>query len=335
MAEEKTPQGWGTTEAPQREPSASAAAEGSGEGREVLERLAFAALEEQRRARRWGIFFKFFYGVLFLLFILLSVDWHAPRLAKRYSALVDLEGVIEPDGPASADNVIAGLRAAFADKGTVGVILRANSPGGSPVQAAYIYDEIKRLRDKYPDKPIYAVIGDVCASGCYYAVAAADKIYAARASLVGSIGVLMDGFGFVETLKKLGVERRLLTAGEHKGFLDPFSPLKPAERRHAQQLLERIHRQFIEAVRAGRGEALKESRELFSGLYWTGEQALEYGLVDELGSASYVAREVVGAEEIVDFTYRQAFLERFTRQLGSAIAERLGTELLGRTPAMH
>jgi protease-4 len=329
MTEEKTSDGWGAPPpSPRREPAA-------GEGRDVLERLAFAALEEQRRTRRWNIFFRLFYGALILLFILLSVDWRAPKLASRYSALVELDGVIAADSLANADNVVAGLRAAFEDKGTVGVILRANSPGGSPVQAAYIYDEIKRLRNKYPDKPIYAVIGDVCASGCYYAVAAADKIYAARASLVGSIGVLMDGFGFVETLKKLGIERRLLTAGEHKGFLDPFSPLKPAERRHAQQLLERIHRQFIEAVRAGRGAALKENRELFSGLYWTGEQALEYGLVDELGSASYVAREVIGAEDIVDFTYREPFLERFARQLGTAIAERLGAELVGRAPGLR
>jgi protease-4 len=329
MTEEKTSDGWGAPPpSPRREPAA-------GEGRDVLERLAFAALEEQRRTRRWNIFFRLFYSALILFFILLSVDWRAPKLASRYSALVELDGVIAADSLANADNVVAGLRAAFEDKGTVGVILRANSPGGSPVQAAYIYDEIKRLRNKYPDKPIYAVIGDVCASGCYYAVAAADKIYAARASLVGSIGVLMDGFGFVETLKKLGIERRLLTAGEHKGFLDPFSPLKPAERRHAQQLLERIHRQFIEAVRAGRGAALKENRELFSGLYWTGEQALEYGLVDELGSASYVAREVIGAEDIVDFTYREPFLERFARQLGTAIAERLGAELVGRGPGLR
>ncbi len=306
----------------------------SGE-RDVLERLVFATLEEQRRARRWSIFFKLFYGVLFLLFILLSVDWSAPRLGARYSALVELEGTIAPGSPANADSVIAGLRAAFEDKGTAGVILRANSPGGSPVQAAYIYDEIKRLRAKYPDTPLYAVISDVCASGCYYVVAAADKIYAARGSLVGSIGVLLDGFGFVDTLKKLGVERRLLTAGEHKGFLDPFSPMKPAERHHAQQLLDRIHRQFIQAVREGRGKALKESERLFSGLYWTGEQALEYGLVDELGSALYVAREVIGAEDIVDFTYREPFFERFARQLGAAIGERLGTELTVSTPHLR
>lgn len=316
-------------------PSATADARGPGSGeRDVLERLAFAALEEQRRARRWSIFFKFFYGTLFLLFILLSVNWGMPRFGARYSALVELEGTIAPDSLANADNVIAGLRAAFRDKGTAGVILRANSPGGSPVQAAYIYDEIKRLRAEYPDTPLYAVISDVCASGCYYAVAAADKIYAARGSLVGSIGVLLDSFGFVDTLKKLGAERRLLTAGEHKGFLDPFSPMKPAERRHAQQLLERIHRQFIQAVREGRGKALKENKQLFSGLYWTGEQALEYGLVDELGSASYVAREVIGAEDIVDFTYREAFFERFARQLGTAIAERLGTEWLGPRPVL-
>lgn len=298
--------------------------------REVLERLAFAALEEQRRARRWTIFFRFFFVGLFLLFVLASIDWGAPALGGRYTALVEVEGTIAPGSPASADNIVSGLRTAFKQKGTVGVILRANSPGGSPVQAGYVYDEIRRLRVLHPDIPVYAVISDMCASGCYYAVAAADKIYADKASIVGSIGVLIDSFGLTETMKKLGIERRLLTAGEHKGFLDPFSPMRPAERRHAQELLDQIHRQFIGAVREGRGEALRETKEMFSGLFWTGEQALKMGLVDELGSASYVAREVIGAEEIVDFTYREGLLDRFARRLGTAMAERLGTELLGR-----
>ena len=213
-------------------------------------------------------------------------------------------------------------------------MLRANSPGGSPVQAGYIYDEILRLREKYPKIPLYAVIGDVCASGCYYAVAAADKIYADKASIVGSIGVLMNGFGFTDTMKKLGVERRLLTAGEHKGFLDPFSNMKPEDRAHAQKLLNRIHQQFIERVREGRGEALKESKDMFSGLFWTGEDALTMGLVDEFGNASHVAREVIGAEEIVDFSQRENVFDRFARRLGTTMAETFGAQIFGRTPIL-
>ncbi len=304
--------------------------------RGVLERLALATLNEQRRARRWGIFFKLFFAVyLVVVLVMLVGDQRgAKSLASRYTALVELDGTITPDGEASADNVITGLRAAFEAKNTVGIVLRANSPGGSPVQAGYIYDEILRLREKHPKIPLYAVIGDVCASGCYYAVAAADKIYADKASIVGSIGVLMNGFGFTDAMKKLGVERRLLIAGEHKGFLDPFSNLKPEDRAHAQKLLNRIHQQFIERVREGRGEALKESKDMFSGLFWTGEDALTMGLVDELGNASHVAREVIGAEEIVDFSQRENVFDRFAKRLGTAMAETLGVQLLGRTPVL-
>lgn len=305
--------------------------------RDLLERLAFAAITEQRRARRWGIFFKLFFASYFivLLIALIGDPLGSRPLSSRYTALVELDGTIEPDSPASADNVIAGLRGAFEDKATAGVILRANSPGGSPVQSAYIYDEIKRLRAKHPNTPLYGVITDMCASGCYYALAAADKIYVDRASIVGSIGVLMNGFGFVDTLNKLGVERRLLTAGEHKGFLDPFSPMKPADRKHAQDLLNRVHQQFIERVRAGRGEHLKETKDIYSGLFWSGEDALKLGLVDEFGSASLVARDVIGAEEIVDFSYREAIFDRFARRLGTAAAQKLGTDLLGRTPKLQ
>ncbi|BAU48441.1 peptidase S49 [Sulfurifustis variabilis] len=300
--------------------------------RDVLERLAFATLTEQRRARRWGIFFKLFFAayLLFMLFLLIGDNVGGRALAARYTALVELDGEISADSLASADNVITGLRSAFEDKGTAGVILRANSPGGSPVQAGYIYDEIKRLRAKYPKIPVYGVVTDMCASGCYYALAAADKIYADRASIVGSIGVLMNSFGFVEGMKKLGIERRLLTAGEHKAMLDPFSPLKPFDRKHAQQLLERVHQQFIERVRSGRGQALKETRTIYSGLFWTGEEALKLGLVDEFGSAGFVAREVVGAEDIVDFSYQEALFDRFARRIGTAMARVLGTEVLGR-----
>ena len=305
--------------------------------RDLLERLAFAALTEQRRARRWKIFFRFFFAVYFLLLFLLLAqpdNWGGKSLASRYTALVDLDGEISANSLASADNVISGLRAAFESSSTVGVVLRANSPGGSPVQAGYINAEIKRLRTKYPKIPLYAVIGDVCASGCYYAVAAADKIYADKASIVGSIGVLMNGYGFVDTMKKLGVERRLMTAGEHKGFLDPFQPVKPSETKYAQELLEHVHQQFIDTVRRGRGKALKETKDMFSGLFWTGDEAVKLGLVDDLGNASYVAREVIGAEEVVDFTYRENVFDRFTRRLGTAMGQTLGSEILGRTPVL-
>jgi protease-4 len=299
--------------------------------------MVFAAVTEQRRARRWGIFFKLFFAAYLVLILVLaqSDSWSGKALTTSHTALVDIEGVISADSLANADNVISGLRAAFENKSAQGVVIRANSPGGSPVQAGYINDEIRRLRAKYPETPLYAVIGDMCASGCYYVVAAADKIYADKASLVGSIGVLMNGFGFVDTMKKVGVERRLMTAGEHKGFLDPFGPVKPAEAKHAQQMLDEIHRQFIETIRQGRGTALKETRDMFSGLFWTGEEAIKMGLVDSLGGASYVAREVIGAEEIVDYTYRENVFDRFARRLGTAMAQTIGTDLLSRTPVLR
>jgi protease IV len=301
--------------------------------RELLEKLAFASLEESRKARRWGIFFKVFIAVYLVLLLLLahSGTWGEKALASRYTAMVSLDGEISAESNANAENIIKGLRDAFEDKAAAGVILQANSPGGSPVQSAYIYDEIQRLREKYPDKPLYAVIGDVCASGCYYAVAAADKIYASPASIVGSIGVLMDGFGFVDGMKKLGIERRLLTAGENKGILDPFSPLDPRDRRHAQKMLDEIHAQFIDAVKQGRGSALKPSKEIFSGLFWTGAKARELGLVDAFGSADTVAREVIGAEEIVDYTVHENLLHRLAERFGMAMGRSVASEL--RLPA--
>lgn len=314
-----------------RQPARSASWE-----HDLLERLAFAAVTEQRRARRWGIFFKLFFAAYLILVLVLaqSDSWSSKGLAARHTAVVDLDGEISANSMASADNIIAGLRAAFENSSTVGVILRANSPGGSPVQSSYINDEIRRLRAKYPKIPLYAVVGDVCASGCYYAVAAADKIYANKASIVGSIGVLMNGFGFVETMKKFGVERRLMTAGEHKGFLDAFGPVKPAETQYAQQLLNQIHQQFIDVVRQGRGKALKETKDTYSGLFWTGEDAIKMGLVDALGSTSYVAREVIGAEEMADYTYRENVFDRFARRFGAAMAQTLSTEILNRTPSL-
>ncbi len=307
--------------------------------RDLLNRLAFANLNEQRRARRWNIFFKLLIFI-YLLIILISVNpnWYKNlsnissdniELTAKHTALIEIAGVIAADTEASADTIITGLRNAFEDENTAGIILRINSPGGSPVQAGYINDEIIRLRQKYPQIAIYTVITDVCASGGYYIAAATDKIYADKASIVGSIGVLMNGFGFVETLNKLGVERRLLTAGEHKGFLDPFSPTKEADIAHVQTVLGEIHQQFINVVKTGRGERLKDKEhpELFSGLIWTGEQGIKLGLVDELGSASQVARDVIGAEEIVDFTPQPNYLEQFAQRFGSTMTNSLAQQL--------
>lgn len=299
--------------------------------RDVLNRLAFASLNDQRRARRWSIFFKgLMFLYLFALLLVLLPDQIGSGSVEggRHTALVEVKGVIADGAEASADNIVTGLRKAFEDKHTAGVILRINSPGGSPVQSGYVYDEIKRLRQKYPDVPLYAVVSDMCASGGYYIAAAADSIYANKASVVGSIGVLMNGFGFVDAMDKLGVERRLLTAGEHKGFLDPFSPTRPEDVEHIKTLLGDIHQQFITAVKEGRGQRLKEDPAIFSGLVWTGEQGMQLGLVDAMGSASHVAREVIGAEEIVDFTPRPRYFERLAASLGTAMANGFGT-LLG------
>ncbi len=297
---------------------------------DVISRLAFSALDEQKRARRWSIFFKFlmFTYLLGILYLYWPGKFDG-GIAEEHTALVELSGVIAPDQDASADTIITGLRDAFENASAKGVILRINSPGGSPVQAGYINDEIKRLKEMYPDKPFYAVITDICASGGYYVAAAADKIYADKASMVGSIGVLMNGFGFVDSMDKLGVERRLFTAGEHKGFLDPFQPSKESDVQHVKTLLADIHQQFITTVKQGRGDRLKESPEIFSGLIWTGQQALEMGLVDELASSSHVAREVIGAETLVDYTPQPDLLERVSKRFGVALGRGVGQVLGG------
>ncbi len=296
----------------------------------VINKLAFAAVNEQKRARRWGIFFKilmFIYLAAILYLYTPDIDVTAAGSGK-HTALVELTGVIAADKEANADDVVAGLRDAFENKNTAGVILRINSPGGSPVQAGYINDEIGRLRQEYPDTPFYVVISDICASGGYYVAAAADKIYADKASIVGSIGVRMDGFGFVDAMQKLGVERRLLTAGKNKGFLDPFQPTKQADIEQVQKLLDDIHQQFIDVVTAGRGDKLKDDPDLFSGYVWTGEQAITLGLVDELGSTGYVAREVIGEETIVDYTQTEDWLTKFGKRFGTALGRGVG-EVLG------
>jgi protease-4 len=300
--------------------------------RGVIEKLALEALKEQKRARRWGIFFKLLTFAYLTFLVVLLLDWRgdADRLAgTKHTALIDVIGVIDSKGGASADSVTGALQSAFKDKNTQGVILRINSPGGSPVQAGIIYDEIRRLREKYPSIPMYAVVEDVCASGGYYIAASTDKIYVDKASLIGSIGVLMDQFGFVETMEKLGVERRVLTAGENKAFLDPFAPLQPAHVEHAKGLLGEIHTQFIDVVKKGRGKRLKESPEIFSGLLWSGATSIELGLTDAFGSVDYVAREVIKAEQIIEYTRKDNFFERLARRFGAAMAEALGLGVTG------
>ena len=293
--------------------------------RDALERLARAALDEQRRARHWGIFFKTLTFIYLFALLFIAIGWVGGReqIAGRHTALVALDGVIEARSEASAERINQGLQDAFADGNTAGVIVRINSPGGSPVQAGQINQEIRRLRGLHPDKPLYVVVEDICASGGYYVAAAADRIYVDPASLVGSIGVLMDGFGFTGTMEKLGVERRLLTAGRNKGFLDPFSPMDEKGRAYAQQMLNEIHQQFIDVVKTGRGERLKETPELFSGLVWTGEQSIELGLADAVGTVDYVAREVIKAERVVDYTPPENLAERFVRRFGAAAADAL------------
>lgn len=316
------------------------AASGDEKTWKLLEKAVLAGVVEQRRARRWGIFFKslgflYVFGALFLFSPWASLDRAAAL--KSHTALIDVRGVIADEERASADNIVGSLRAAFKDKNTRAVVLRINSPGGSPVQSGYIYDEIRRLRGEYPDIKLYAVITDLGASGAYYIASAADAIYADKASLVGSIGVTASGFGFVEAMQKLGVERRTYTSGEHKTFLDPFVPQKEEETRFWGTVLDTTHKQFIASVKQGRGERLKdrEHPELFSGLVWSGEQALELGLIDGLGSAGYVAREVVGEKNLVDFTEKESPIDRFAKKLGAGVAEQVSLWMGWRAPALH
>ncbi len=296
----------------------------------LVTKLAEASLKEQRRSRRWGIFFKlltFSYIGAFIYFSS-AISITPVSTAEPHTALVELNGLIADEEVASADNLVTALRNAFDNDQVAAVIIRANSPGGSPVQSGYVYDEIIRLKELHPDTPVYAVITDVCASGCYYIVSAADKIYADKASIVGSIGVRMDNFGFVDAMEKLGVERRTLTAGKNKALLDPFLPVDEKAQRHMQTMLTEIHTQFIDSVKTGRGDKLDTSTEgLFSGLIWTGERSVEIGLVDGLGSASYVAREIVGEEELIDYTPQDDILERFASKMGASAAYVLGQQL--------
>jgi protease IV len=295
--------------------------------RELIANLATAALKEQRRARRWGIFFKVLTFAYLTFILVLAVDWktrgETGAGGKKHTAMVEVSGVIAPGTDASAERVTSALQAAFKDKNTQGVVVRCNSPGGSPVQAQTIYDEMRRLRKQYPDIPLYTVVEDVCASGGYFVAVGADRIFVSKASIVGSVGVLMNGFGFTGLMEKLGVERRLITAGENKGMLDPFSPMTDKDVEHARQLMGDIHQQFIAVVREGRGKRLKESTDTFSGLIWTGQKSVELGLADGFGSLESVARDVVKAEDIVDFSARESVVERFARRFGASAASTL------------
>lgn len=299
--------------------------------RKTLEKLAFAALSEQKARRRWGIFFKLV-GFVYLAAVLVAVmDWapsSEPASSERHTALINVYGAIEAKGEVSADKINAALQSAFEDKNTAGVLLRINSPGGSPVQSGIIFDEMRRLKAKHPDIPLYAVVEDLCASGGYYIAAGADKIYVNKASIVGSIGVLMNGFGFTGAMEKLGVERRLLTAGENKGFLDPFSPVNPAQKAHVEAMLGAIHQQFIDVVKLGRGKRLQETPDMFSGLVWTGEQSIKLGLADELGTVDSVARDVIKAEKLVDYSVKENLAERFAKRLGADAASGFGRGLV-------
>lgn len=313
------------------EPLASAVARGSqrdtlagapGWERATLEKLAFAALEEQRVARRWRTFVRLSWLVLLAVVVWAVINRSGPsaNVSTPHTALVEIKGEIESGGQTSAEVVIAAVRAAFEDEGALAVVLLINSPGGSPVQAGIISDELRRLKVKH-NKPLYAVVEETCASAAYYIAVSADRIFVNKASVVGSIGVLVDGFGFTGLMEKLGVERRLMTAGENKGFLDPFSPQTERQRAFAQAMLDQIHLQFIEAVKTGRGKRLKETSETFSGLFWTGQQAIQLGLADQLGNLDFVAREVVKAEEIVDYTRRENVAERLVKRFGAAIGD--------------
>jgi protease-4 len=323
---DNTPSGPASTPAPTPTPTsapvAGKASEAPGWERGTMEKLIFATLAEQRATRRWRGFTRMAWLAFFIFLIWTLAYRGTPSTDKLtpHTAVVEIQGEIGPDSEASAEFIIAAAKAAFEDEGARGVVLLINSPGGSPVQAGIVSDELKRLKARYK-KPLYAVVEESCASAAYYIAASADQIYVDKASIVGSIGVLMEGFGFTGLMDKLGVERRLLTAGANKGFLDPFSPQTDRHREHAQQMLDQIHQQFIAVVKAGRGKRLKDTPELFSGLFWTGQQAVELGLADHLGNLDFVAREVIKAEELVDYTRRENVAEKLAKRFGAAIGE--------------
>lgn len=298
--------------------------------REAIEKLAFAAVTEQRRARRWGIFFK---SLMFVyLAVILGIGMYptfkqslGDAEGEGHTAVINITGMIAEGQESNAESIIKALRNAVKNEETRGIILHVNSPGGSPVQSSDIYNEIRRIKAENPDLPIYAVASDICASGCYYIVAATDKIFVNPATLIGSIGVIMNGFGFVDTMKKLGVERRLVTAGAHKALMDPFSPEKESEKKYMQQVLAQVHQQFITAVKEGRGERLQINDDTFSGLVWTGEQGKEFGLVDGFGTDDSVATDVIGAKKRVNFTVQERLIDRLAGKMGASFAHSISS----------
>jgi len=301
--------------------------------RAILEKLALASVTEQRRARRWSVFFK----MLMVIYLIgIGIMAFYPQFKKglgssdkEHAAIIDVLGMIAETESANADSIIEGLRDAVRDKQTKGIILNINSPGGSPVQAAYVFAEIRRLKEKHPDIPIYAVVSDICASGGYYVASAADKIYVNQSSMIGSIGVIMNGFGFVNSMEKLGIDRRLLIAGEHKALMDPFSPMNEEENKHMQTLLDQVHQQFISAVKTGRGERLIETKETFSGLVWTGEEGVKLGLADDFGSVDSVARDVIGTKTKLNFTPQERLLEKIAGKFGASFGHAIGSAING------
>jgi protease IV len=286
-----------------------------------LERLARELIDERRSERRWKIFFR-----LAWLGVVLAVLWtalssgtgHGP--SGPHTALVEVRGVIASDAESSAEALVGAIKSAFEDPMSRAVVLRIDSPGGSPVQSGIVNDEIRRLKALHKKK-VYAVVEDTCASGAYYIAVAADEIFVDKASLVGSIGVLMDGFGFTGAMEKLGIERRLLTAGQNKGMLDPFSPQNEQQTAYAKAMIDQIHQQFIKVVKDGRGARLKETPDMFSGLFWNGDEAVKMGLADKLGNLDFVAREVVQAEEVIDYTPYPNIAERVAKRFGAAVGQ--------------
>jgi len=309
----------------------------SGWEREVIEKLAFAAITEQKNTRRWGIFFKFLMFAYLLALLGLAVypkiKTDISSAGNAHTAVVNIVGAIAEDKDTNASDIIESLRNAVKDENTKGIILHANSPGGSPVQSSYIYEEIRKIKKEHPKLPVYAVVSDICASGCYYIASASDKIFVNPSSLIGSIGVLMDGFGFVDIMQKMGVERRLLTAGSHKAMLDPFSPPKEDETRYMQSLLDQVHQQFIKAVKEGRGNRLKETPDMFSGLVWTGEAGVKLGIADDFANEDFVAKELIGAEKLVDFTRQEQLIDKIAGKLGASFGQAIGS--LAQTPSLR
>jgi len=304
--------------------------------REAIEKLAYAALNEQKASRRWGIFFKsLMFGYLLIVLVIAVYPRFKTGMGQSgsaHTAVVDIVGMIAEGKDTNAADIIESLRNAVKDSNTKGIILHANSPGGSPVQSSYIYEEIKKIKKEHPKLPIYTVVSDMCASGCYFIASASDQIYVNPSSLIGSIGVLMDGFGFVDGMQKLGIERRLLTAGSHKAMLDPFSPPKADETQYMQGLLDQVHQQFISAVKAGRGNRLKETPDMFSGLVWTGEASVKLGIADEFDNEDGVSKKI-GATKLVNFTHQERLVDKIADKLGASFGQAIGSLL--QTPELR